>query len=88
MRIVSGETKPHTLPDVFGIDYDTAVRDVMETGGVEEDVEFIRSSLLRALRTSNKELLNLRKQELRKQVSEKRFNEIMNEVERTYNARL
>lgn len=88
LRIVSGETKPHTLPDVFGIEYDTAVRDVMETSGVEEDVEFIRSSLLRALRTSNKELLNLRKQELRKQVSEKRFNEIMNEVERTYNAGL
>ena len=27
LRMVKGESKPHVLPDVYGIDYDVAVRD-------------------------------------------------------------
>lgn len=65
LRMVKGEDRLHELPDVFGIDYDVAVRDVMEVVNyTDEDIKFLRSSILRAVRLNDKELFNMRKEEL------------------------
>lgn len=84
LRIVEGEDSPHPLPDIYGIDYDTTLRDVMETGERDSNIEFLKSSILRAMRLKDTELLKLRKEELRQCVSEKRFDEIMANVECAY----
>lgn len=80
LRLVSGEEKAHTLPDLFGIDYNVAVRDVLEAGSSDEEVGFVRDSLLRAMRLGKQNLIELRKKELRELVSEKRFDAIVAEV--------
>lgn len=86
LRIVEGENEPHSLPDIYGIDYDTALRDVMETDERDENIDFLKSSILRAMRLNDTELLRQRKEELSNCVSKKRFDEIMNGVERAYKA--
>lgn len=84
LRLVYGEPAPHTLPDVYGIDYDAAVRDVMEVGSRDEELDFLRSSILRALRIHDNTLLEMRKKELHQAVSDERFQEIMREIEHIY----
>ena len=86
LRIVEGENEPHSLPDIYGIDYDTALRDVMETDERDENIDFLKSSILRAMRLNDTELLRQRKEELSNCVSKKRFDEIMNGLERAYKA--
>jgi hypothetical protein len=84
LRMVKGESKPHVLPDVYGIDYDVAVRDVMEVVNyTDEDVRFLCSSIRRALRLNDTELLAMRKEELRQLIGEERCKQIMAEINQT-----
>lgn len=80
-RIVYGEERPHILPDIYGIDYNASLTDVMGGGYSNEDISFLRSSILRSLRRKREDLADSKKNELRKIVSKKRYDEIMTEIE-------
>lgn len=63
-RLVAGEKQPHELPDLFGIDYDDVLLDWMESYPRNEELNFIKSSIKRALDMGNKQLVSMRKKEL------------------------
>ena len=87
-RMVKDETKPHEIPDVYGIDYNTALYSVMESSHNNEVIEFLRNSILRSLRRGKSELVEAKKEELRSMVSSNRFDEIMAEINRIYQENL
>ncbi|MDR0895177.1 MAG: AAA family ATPase [Prevotellaceae bacterium] len=82
LRLVSGEQEPHVLPDVYGIDYDAAIRDIMEVND-NNAINFLRSSILRAMRNGDNQLLEMRKKELRRYVSNIRYEQIVTEMEQS-----
>ena len=63
-RLVAGEKQPHELPDLFGIDYDDVLLDWTESYPRNEELNFIKSSIKRALDMGNKQLVSMRKKEL------------------------
>jgi len=63
-RLVAGEKKPHELPDLFGIDYDDVLLDWMEGYPRNEELDFLKSSIKRALDMGNEQLVLMRKNEL------------------------
>lgn len=63
-RLVAGEKLPHELPDLFGIDYDDILLDWMEGYPRNEELDILKSSLLRALEMGNDQLISMRKKEL------------------------
>lgn len=83
-RMVIGEDVPHELPDVYGIDYNTALYSVMESSYGAEVITYLKSSILRLMRLGKTEQAEKRKQELRSMVSESRYNSIIDEINRRY----
>lgn len=65
-KLVAGEKQPHELPDLFGIDYDDVLLDWMEGYPRNEELDFLKFSIKRALDMDNKQLLSMRKKELEK----------------------
>ena len=65
-RLVAGERQPHELPDLFGIDYDDVLLDWMEGYPRNEELDFLKSSIKRALDMGNEQLISQRKKELTK----------------------
>lgn len=63
-RLVAGEKSPHELPDLFGVDYDDVLLDWMEGYPRNEELEFLRISMKRALEMNNNNLISMRKKEL------------------------
>lgn len=63
-RLVAGEKSPHELPDLFGVDYDDVLLDWMEGYPRNEELEFLRISMKRALEMNNENLISMRKKEL------------------------
>lgn len=63
-RLVAGEKQPHELPDLFGIDYDDVLLDWMEGYPRNEELDFLKSSINRALDMGNEQLVSMRKKEL------------------------
>lgn len=63
-RLVAGEKRPHELPDLFGVDYDDVLLDWMEGYPRNEELEFLRISMKRALDMDNEHLISMRKKEL------------------------
>ena len=56
--------KTHELPDLFGIDYDDVLLDWMEGYPRNEELDFLKSSIKRALDMGNEQLVLMRKNEL------------------------
>ena len=63
-KLVAGEKRPHELPDLFGIDYDDVLLDWMEGYPRNEELDFLKSSIKRALDMGNEQLVSMRKKEL------------------------
>lgn len=80
LRLVYGEKKPHVLPDLYGIDYNAGLSDALGVNPTNEDIEFLRNSLRRALRRNDEKIVNAKKEELKKLLSEERFNAIWAEI--------
>lgn len=80
LRLVYGEEKPHVLPDLYGIDYNAGLSDALGVNPTNEDIEFLRNSLRRALRRNDEKIVNAKKEELKKLLSEERFNAIWAEI--------
>lgn len=65
-KLVAGEKQPHELPDLFGIDYDDVLLDWMEGYPRNEELDFLKFSIKRALDMENNQLLTMRMKELTK----------------------
>ena len=87
-RMVKDEQRPHEVPDIYGIDYNTALYSVMESGYNNEVIEYLRSSILRSMRRNKQELVASKKEELRQMVTRERFEKIMADIEKTYQENL
>lgn len=87
-RMVKDENKPHVVPDIFGIDYNTALYQVMDSSYSNEVIDYLRSSILRSMRRNKPELVDSKKEELRQMVTEERFKKIMDEIEKSYQENL
>ena len=62
LRLVSGENKPHVLPDLYGIDYNAGLVDVMGINPTNEDVDYLKRAIIRAARrgdSANRKLKGL-----------------------------
>jgi len=81
LRLVYGEEKPHVLPDLYGIDYNAGLSDALGVNPTNEDLEFLKNSLGRALRRNDKEAVEAKEAELKKMVSEERYHAIRAEIE-------
>lgn len=81
LRLVSGEEKPHELPDVFGIDYNTGL-DVMGVNATNQEVEFLKNLIVRCHRRGDKVLLEKKKEELKNILSDSRYDSVMEEISR------
>lgn len=83
-RMVKDEKKPHEIPDIYGIDYNTALHSVMESSYNNEVIEYLRASILRSMRRNKPELVAAKQEELRQMVSSERFEKIMEEINKSY----
>ena len=80
LRLVANEEEPHILPDLFGIDYNASLFDGMNVNPTNEDIDFIKGGIIRALRKNNIELADKKKKELAHMVSNQRYDEICDEI--------
>lgn len=87
-RMVKDENSPHEVPDIYGIDYNTALHSVMESCYNNEVIDYLRSSILRSMRRGKSDLVKAKKEELRQMVTEERFEKIMAEINKTYQENL
>ena len=83
-RMVKDEKSPHEVPDIYGIDYNTALHSVMESGYNNEVIDFLKSSILRSMRRGKTDLVEVKKNELSQMVTEERFEKIMAEIMQSY----
>ena len=63
-RLVAGEKRPHELPDLFGVDYDDVLLDWMGGSPRNEELEFLKFAMKRALQMENTQLQLMRRREL------------------------
>lgn len=84
-RLVKGGTSPHRSDDLYGIDYNTIVTDVMGVDNEAEEVEFLKDSIKRLLKSGATEVADVRIQELKKLISEERFNVLMKNIYKEIN---
>lgn len=69
------------IPDSFGLSYDVVVEDFMGVrSSSEEQIEFLKNVIRRANRRGKRNLAEPKEKELRSMVSEKRFQQIMQEL--------
>lgn len=83
-RMVKDEKKPHEVPDIYGIDYNTALYSVMEGSYNNEVIEYLRTSILRSMRRGKTDLVESKREELRQLVTEERFEKIMADIQKSY----
>ncbi len=72
---------PEELPDIYGIDYTTAMYDFMNTPRPENEVQEEKDAIIRLLRLGNPDLAQKRKDRLKEMVDEERYNQIIREIE-------
>lgn len=82
-RLVSGEEKPHLLPDLYGIDYNAGLLDGMGVMPTNEDIDYVKRGIIRAFRNHDNDLAEIKIKELKSIVSENRYKEIWKEIENT-----
>lgn len=80
MKVKQG--KPIELPDIYGIDYTTAVYDFMNTPYPENEVKEEMDAIIRLIRLKDVKSADRRKEQLRKMVTIERYEEIMKEIEK------
>ena len=80
LRLVSGENKPHVLPDLYGIDYNAGLVDVMGINPTNEDVDYLKRAIIRAARRGDSANRKLKETELTGLLSESTFKKIIADI--------
>lgn len=81
-KMEENDERPKEMPDMYGIDYSSAVYDFMETPYVDSDVHEEVEAIIRLERRGKHELATKRKEELREMVSEAQFNKLIEKIEK------
>lgn len=76
-KMEENDEHPKEMPDMFGIDYSSAVYDFMETPYADSDVHEEVEAIIRLERRGKHELAIKRKEELKEMVSEAQFNKLI-----------
>ena len=83
LRLVAGEEHPHILPDLYGIDYNAGLYDALGVNPTNEDLLYLKNALRRAYKRNDTELIEAKKKEILRFVSEERLNNIIAEFTNT-----
>ena len=83
-RMVFGENRPHEVADIYGLDYNIALQTVMDGSASNGVTETLRSSILRNMRQGKNDIVEQKKEELKALVSERRYQEILSDIEKNY----
>ena len=75
-----GENKPHVLPDLYGIDYNAGLVDVMGINPTNEDVNYLKRAIIRAARRGDSANRKLKETELKGLLSESTFEKIIADI--------
>lgn len=81
--LVKGSTQPHKMQDMFGIDYNAGLMDGMGVSATNEDIDFLKKGILRAMRRKDNDLVKKKTDELRSIVSADRYEKILSEIQQT-----
>lgn len=81
-KMEENDEHPKEMPDMYGIDYSSAVYDFMETPYADSDVYEEVEDIIRLERRGKHELATKRKEELREMVSEIQFNKLIENIEK------
>lgn len=76
-KMEENDEHPKEMPDMYGIDYSSAVYDFMETPYADSDVHEEVEAIIRLERRGKHELAIKRKEELKEMVSEAQFNKLI-----------
>jgi predicted ATP-binding protein involved in virulence len=76
------ETVPDELPNLYGVDYSSAVYDAMDTPYSENEVKEEIEAILRLTRRGKCDIAEKRKEELKSMVSDEQYGNIMSEIDR------
>ena len=80
LRLVSGENKPHVLPDLYGIDYNAGLVDVMGINPTNEDVDYLKRAIIRAARRGDSANRKLKETALTGLLSARTFKTILADI--------
>ena len=81
-KMEEGKELPVEMPDMYGIDYSSAVYDFMETPYTDSDVQEEVEAIIRLVRRGKHEMAAKRKEELREMVSETQFRTLIEGIEK------
>ena len=79
-KMEENDEHPKEMPDMYGIDYSSAVYDFMETPYADSDVHEEVEAIIRLERRGKHELAIKRKEELKEMVSEAQFNKLIDMI--------
>lgn len=81
LQMEEGEEVPELIPDIYGIDYNTGLTDIMNTPAQNSRVNFLMESVIRMIRRGKPDKAEIYKDDLKEIVSEKRFAELEKEID-------
>ncbi len=81
IRLQENGSQPQIISSAYGVDYDIVLWDFMGTSADNEQIEELKSSILRGMRVGNNALVEKRKEELKEIVPENQYLGIIRELE-------
>lgn len=78
LKLLPDESTPSQLNDIYGIDYNTGLHDVMDTPSSNVIIDDIKQSISRALRFQDHKLAKMYKDELVQHIGQEKADEYMN----------
>lgn len=81
LQMKEGEQAPLLLPDIYGIDYNTGVTDIMLTPAQNSQVELLKESVIRMMHRGKPEKADIYRDDLKKIVSKSRYAELEKKIE-------
>lgn len=85
MKLVMQQDRPVAIPNIYGIDYNSSLSDIMGVSATNEEIEFLFHSIIRSRRRGKNTQADDKMEELRKLVSSERFEKIKKEIEASLN---
>lgn len=83
-KVLPGEDRPHDLPDLYGIDYNTTLVNALDTGKTKERVERIKDAILRAKRLGHDRVAEAKVQELHSYLSDDDYRRMLSDIDKAY----
>lgn len=79
-QLEEDKNKPKVIPNIYGLDYNYSLTDIMQTPARNSEIQYISDSILRLLRRGKNERVEALQEELKKLVGNDRAKKIMIEL--------